>query len=96
MFLAAPAHAYKAGTGAQDTPGPIPAFADVAAYLAGAERQGLWVRIGSHDVVPVHIEDWIRSGVTVTDANLIATYANAAAYLADSQRTDTLYAKIAG
>ncbi len=96
LFLAAPAQAYKAGTGAEDAPDSIPAFADVAAYLAGAERRGLWVRIGSHDVAPVHIEDWIRSGVTVTDANLIATYADAAAYLADSQRTSRLYAKIDG
>ena len=87
------ANAYKAGTNAVDTPSSFPQYANVAAFLADPNRHiHKNVRIGTRDYDGAAL----RRFPGLTDANLIQTYTNAAAYLADSGRSDRLYAEING
>ena len=96
LFLAPPALAYKAGTGADDTPTGIAEYADVAAYLADSNRnEHRNVKIGTRTFARHELETF-HSNTGLTNSNLIASYANVAAYLADAGRAGRLYAEING
>ncbi len=96
LFLAPPALAYKAGTGADDEPAGVPEYADAAAYLADSDRTDHGaVKIGAH-AFPVWQLEQFHSNTGLTNSNLIASYANVAAYLADAGRAGRLYAGING
>ena len=93
-FVASPAWAYKAGTGADDRPSGIPEYANAAAYLADANRnKHRHVKIGRYTLDRREVEAFHKAN-TLTDAKLIASFANVAAYLADSGRANRLYADI--
>lgn len=95
-FVMSPAWAYKAGEGADDTPGDIKAYADVAAYLADPDRRSYGVvQIGQYLFRRVELERF-HDANTLTNNNLIKDYADVPAYLADSGRTNRLYAAFDG
>ena len=85
-FGAPPALAYKAGEGADDMPAAIPEYTDAAAYLADASRTDHRnVKIGQYTLPRYQLEAF-NDATGLTNGNLIQTYSNVAAYLADNGR----------
>ena len=96
LACASPAHAFKTGTNAVDTPSSVPQYANVAAYLADQNRYvHRNVRIGAR-TYQRHALERFHAQSGLTDANLIQLYADAATYLADSGRANRLFAEING
>ena len=88
-----PAGAVKLGSGSDDTV-TVPTFADVSAYNTNDGRNaGGWVRIGTRTLPNWMIGNFFGDAAVTAD-KLIKTYANAAAYLADTTRSTRLFAVI--
>ena len=88
-----PAGALTLGSGADDT-ARVPTFADVGAYNANDGKDSdNWVQIGTH-TLPNWMIGRFFGDDAVTSDKLIKTYANAAAYLADTTRSTRLFAVI--
>ena len=93
-FAASPAHAYRAG-GGNDRPWNLPEYKTFALYAGDTNRNSYrHVKIGQYTLVRQEVETF-RQGKTLTNVNqLIKSYNDIAAYLADSTRTTRLYANI--
>ncbi len=97
LFLAVlwqtPAGALTLGSGADDTV-TVPTFTDVNAYNTNDGKDaGTWVRIGTRTLPNWMISRFFGENAVTSD-KLIKTYANAAAYLADTTRATRLFAVI--
>ena len=97
LFLAVlwqtPAGALTLGSGADDTVA-VPTFTDVNAYNTnGGKDAGTWVQIGTRTLPNWMISRFFGENAVTSD-KLIKTYANAAAYLADTTRATRLFAVI--
>ena len=97
LFLAVlwqtPAGAVTLGSGADDTV-TVPTFTNVANYNSNnGKNAGGWVQIGTHTLPNWMIGNFFGENAVTAD-KLIKTYANAAAYLADTTRSTRLFAVI--
>ena len=97
LFLAVlwqtPAEAVTLGSNADDTV-TVPTFADVNAYNTNNGKDaGGWVQIGTRALPNWMIGNFFGENAVTAD-KLIKTYANAAAYLADTTRSTRLFAVI--
>ena len=88
-----PAGALTLGSGADDTVA-VPTFADINAYNTNdGKNAGAWVQIGTRTLPNWMIGNFFGDAAVTSD-KLIKTYANAAAYLADTTRSTRLFAVI--
>ena len=85
------------GDGADDQVTSIPSYANVAAFLANADRYAdRNAEINGRLYPTFFLSDFEGAGNTLTDANLVATYTDRAAFNAATGRTDTVFAVVDG
>ena len=75
--------------------GNLPEYADIATFLADADRSGGWTRIGGHVYPAWEIANFFGDR-SVAAGDVTAEYANVAAYLADGGRAARPFAVIGG
>ena len=85
------------GEGADDVVASIPRYANVAEFLANADRYEDRNAEINGRLYPIFIlRDFEDAGNTLTDANLVATYTNLVAFRAAAGRTETVFSVVEG